>query len=103
QRKDAKGQVLQLDLHTGPVQFARFQVELKYTESNSIGERSRRFHRSSGKARLPHKKRPTKDIAKGRLGETVMSLRNKQLSWIWEIQDRSIWNLRRYGPKCALR
>jgi hypothetical protein len=44
QRKHSKRLALQLDLDACLVQFARFQVELKYAEVNNIGGRTRALH-----------------------------------------------------------
>src|SRR6185503_8148644 len=55
--KYSKRLVLQLDLHAGLMQLSGLQVELKYAESDLVGDGGRRWHSGSVRQfRLPQGK-----------------------------------------------
>jgi hypothetical protein len=63
QRKHPKRLVLQPNLHSCLVQFARFEIELKYAKTNDTGGASRRLHGGwCGKLGYRRKNASSKDL-----------------------------------------
>jgi len=71
------------------MQFARFQVELKYAEVNNIGKRTRCLHGGSSENTVLRKKTLVQELYK-QVSQGTLALKNQRLSWISINDDRSI-------------